>query len=113
MPRKIEGVVMRLTHAFLAVGLFAVPFMAQAESIPQSVLSEYRSNCAASCQETQSAEYCTQMCGCVADNIQSNWTKAQYDDLSQRYDADPNDVTVKSTMDGMVAQCRQTVQSGG
>ncbi|MEX2200834.1 MAG: hypothetical protein WD711_05520 [Dongiaceae bacterium] len=104
---------MRLTHAALAFGLFTAPFAAQAESIPPQILSDYRGSCVSSCQETQSAEHCSAMCGCVADRMKSEWTKDQYDDLARRYDANPEDPTVKSTMDGMVAQCRQTVQTGG
>jgi hypothetical protein len=53
------------------------------------------------------------MCGCVANKMQNEWTMAQYDELAQRYDANPDDATVKSTMDDMVAQCRQMVQTGG
>jgi uncharacterized membrane protein len=104
---------MRLTHTALAFGLFIAPFAASAEPISPSVLSDYRASCTSSCQETQSAEYCAAMCGCVANKMQNEWTMAQYDELAQRYDANPDDATVKSTMDDMVAQCRQMVQTGG
>ncbi|MDZ4736432.1 MAG: hypothetical protein SGJ07_08790 [Rhodospirillaceae bacterium] len=99
--------------AILAAGFCIASFAAQAESIPEPVLSSYRADCTASCQQSQRADYCTEMCGCVASNMQSDWTMAEYDQLVQRYEADPNDATVKATMDGMVAQCRQTVQNGG
>ena len=104
---------MRLTYAALALGLSIAPVAAQAEPIPQSVLGDYRASCTSSCEQTKTEDQCAAICGCVANRMEDEWTMAKYEEMSQRHAADPNDATVKSTMDGMVAQCRQTVQTGG
>jgi hypothetical protein len=104
---------MRPTSAVLAFGLLVTPFAAQAEAIPQSVLGDYRASCTSSCEQTKTEDQCAAICGCVTDKMADEWTMAKYEEVSQLHAVDPNDATVKSTMDGMVAQCRQTVQTGG
>ena len=104
---------MRPVYAIFTFGILMTPLAAQSESIPPAVLGDYQASCVSSCQETQSLEHCNAMCGCVADKMKKDWTMSKYEELSQLHAADPNDAIVKSTMDGMIAQCWQTVQTGG
>ena len=96
---------MRIVKSLIAAAAIALPATAMAESIPQTVITEYVGSCVSSCTDSGTTNSCDQLCGCVGEKMSEQWTKEQYEHYSQIYASNNNDPEVQNKVNGLVQQC--------
>jgi hypothetical protein len=96
---------MRVLKTLAVIAFVALPALALAEAIPQSVVSEYVNSCVSSCTASGSTNSCSELCDCVGSKMSEQWTMEDYQRYSQAYAADPNDQEVHGRVNGLVQAC--------